>query len=63
MSTELLEGDVMLTRFYGGEKRGLCYQIMTTYDWQSRGNYVQLTDAEMAEVVVAYVKSKATGRL
>jgi hypothetical protein len=46
MSTELIDEDdklgFYLTRFFGGEKRGACFQIS-----QENGVYVQLTQAQM----------------
>ena len=59
MSTTLLDEDspeykgVLLNRFYGGHERGTCYQITI-----SRGDYVQLTEAQMASVVHAWLGAK-----
>lgn len=58
MSTSLLETDgACLTKFFGGEDRGVCYQI--TGDSEEGRQYVQLTDQEIAEVFAAYILSKA----
>ena len=55
MSTEILEDDklgIYLTRFFGGEKRGVCYQITVHNGCIS--DYVQLTKAQMTAVLKAY---------
>ena len=46
MSTELLEGEVSLTRFYGGHKRGQCYQVT-----EQNGRYVQLTIPQLNAIL------------
>ena len=60
MSTELLEGEngIYFTRFCGGKKRGVCYQIAVKNDHEEF-LYLQFTDKQMAEVLAAWVKSKA----
>ena len=52
MSTELLDitngNGVALTRFWGGDKRGVCYQITTT-----DGTYIQLTTPQLNAILKA----------
>ena len=52
MSTELLEGEVNLTSFYGGHTRGKCYQIT-----QQNGQYVQLTIPQLTAILKALAGS------
>jgi hypothetical protein len=56
MSTELLENKelgVYLNRFFGGAKRGRCYQI-TLVNEAGGDRHIQLTEAQMDAVVEAY---------
>jgi len=50
MSTSLIDeddkGGFYLTRFFGGERRGTCYQIS-----QGNGVYVQLTMEQMRKLL------------
>ena len=56
MSTELLEmtndNGVALTQFWGGDKRGVCYQVTTTY-----GAYIQLTTPQLNAILNALADS------
>jgi hypothetical protein len=64
MSTELLaRGGLFLTRFFGGESRGVCYQITVEPDAGITGHYggrtyIQLTTGQMEEIVAALVKDR-----
>lgn len=53
MSTELITEEdktgFYLTRFYGGEEKGICYQI-TTED----GKYIQLTKFQMKKLLLYF---------
>jgi hypothetical protein len=59
MSTDLIEGTngVYLTRFYGGEKRGVCYQLATKDD-SGDYKYLQFTDSQMDDICLSYRASR-----
>lgn len=58
MSTTIYEKDgVYVSRFYGGDKRGTCFQI--TVESFSEQGYVQLTKEQMMNVVNAFLFSEA----
>jgi len=62
--TSLLESNgLFLTRFYGGEARGVCYQITVEPSAGITGHYadrtyIQLTSGQMEEIIVALVKDR-----
>jgi hypothetical protein len=53
MSTDLLEGEINLTSFYGGHKRGKCYQISET----ATQRYIQLTIPQVNDILKALADS------
>jgi hypothetical protein len=64
LSTGLLESNgLLLTRFYGGEARGVCYQITVEPDAGITGHYgdrtyIQLTARQVEELITALVKDR-----
>jgi hypothetical protein len=52
MNTNLLEGEVNLVSFYGGHKRGKCYQVT-----EQNGRYVQLTIPQINAILKALADS------
>ena len=49
MATDLKTRDkaVMMTRFYGGEERGVCVQVSTDY-----GEYIRLSRAQAEQLAL-----------
>jgi hypothetical protein len=56
MSTTLLrmtpENGVAVTRFYGGQHRGMCYQVTV-----ENGQYIQLTILQFEAIIKALANS------
>jgi len=49
MSTELMRTDnFSLTRYYGGEEKGVCYQLTSN---ALASGYIQLTETEMLQLL------------
>lgn len=64
MSTQLLEDTaqgVFLTRFFGGTKRGVCYQITVT-DHDGYTEHISITKAQMHKLTNAYFDSILGGK-
>ena len=60
MSTELLENNgIYLTRFFGGTKRGVCYQISVNDPDTGAIRYIQVTDDQMRQITEAYQNNKS----
>jgi hypothetical protein len=63
MSTQLInspEDGLFLTRFYGGDARGVCYQItVVDRNLNTAGSYhVQLTRAQVERIIIALVADR-----